>query len=125
MRGITILALVYLLSCIPSTVAMLLPVSALSDFSARTRLVILVVSITLLFTPIAFPFYRGVLFMASGLAFTMMLISDGWLGVVYLMTERDLAWWNDWAPVVMAPIIGILILVARSLTIVGGVLDAQ
>jgi hypothetical protein len=124
MGGLAILSLLYLLTCIPSVVVMLVLVSGLSDFTARTRLIVLVVGITLLFTPMAFPFYQGGLFMASGLAFVIMLISDGWPGIAFLMTWRDFAWWNDWAPVVVASIACTLILIARSLTIVGGGRDA-
>ena len=110
------IALIYVLSAFPSAIAMLLAVSALSEVTAKTRLIVLVTCIPLLFTPIAFPFYRGVVFLAAPAAFTLMTISDGPSGIAYLLTDP----WNRWAPAVVASIACLLVLIARALTIVGG-----
>jgi len=108
--------LIYVLSAFPSAIVMLVAATALSEVTARTRLIVLVVCIPLLFTPLLVPVSQGGVFMAAPAAFTVMIISDGRSGIAYLLTVP----WNRWAPVVVASIACLVVLIARALTIVGG-----
>src|SRR5579871_5737987 len=113
------LIFIYVFSAIPSAMLMWLAVSAfeIAEVGARTRLLVLVTGIPLLFTPIAIPFYRGAMLLAAPAAFTLMMFGDGWPGIAYLMTEHDLASWNTSAPVVVAAIACLGVLIARALAI--------